>query len=115
MQFTCPGCDHASEVFGFVKEVFTCCAKDWGLETLMKELDCVRMIFHVSEDFEGKELEKKAEDMLTKLSKKQISPIDACTAMLQFFKCESQICSSHLISVYIIFTMDRTIVCKYPS
>lgn len=86
MQFMCPGCDHASEMFGFVKEVFTCCAKDWELETLIKELDCVRMIFHVSEDFEGKELEKKAEEMLTKLRKKQISPADACNAMLQFFK-----------------------------
>lgn len=86
IQFMCPGCGHASEMFGFVKEVFNCCAKDWGLETLMKELDCVRMIFHVSEDFEGKELEKKAKEMFTKLSKKQITPADACGAMLQFFK-----------------------------
>lgn len=86
MQFMCPGCDHASEMFGFVKEVFTCCAKEWGLETLMKELDCVKMIFTVSEDFEGKELEKKAGEMFTKLNKKQISPTDACNAMLHFFK-----------------------------
>ncbi|KAJ6816678.1 protein OBERON 3-like [Iris pallida] len=86
MQFMCPGCNHASEMFGFVKEVFTCCAKDWGLETLMKELDCVKNIFQVSEDFEGKELEKKAKEMLTKLSKNQISPADACNGMLHFFK-----------------------------
>ncbi|QHO60215.1 Protein OBERON [Arachis hypogaea] len=39
MQFHCIGCGHASEMFGFVKDVFMCCAKDWGLETLMKELD----------------------------------------------------------------------------
>ncbi|KAG0503712.1 hypothetical protein HPP92_003784 [Vanilla planifolia] len=69
MQFYCPGCDHASEMFGFVKEVFTCCAKGWGLETLMKELDCVRMIFHESQDLEGKELERKADEMLTMLGK----------------------------------------------
>ncbi|PKA56086.1 Protein OBERON 3 [Apostasia shenzhenica] len=86
MQFYCPGCDHASEMFGFVKEVFMCCAKDWGLETLMKELDCVRMIFDASQDLEGKELEKKAKEMLTLLGKKQVSPVDACGGMLQFFK-----------------------------
>ncbi|KAJ6818115.1 protein OBERON 3-like [Iris pallida] len=86
MQFMCPGCNHASEMFGFVKEVFTCCAKNWGIDTLMKELDCVKNIFQVSEDFEGKELEKKAREMLSKLSKNQISPIDACNGMLHFFK-----------------------------
>ncbi|CAJ1935450.1 unnamed protein product [Sphenostylis stenocarpa] len=56
MQFHCIGCGHASEMFGFVKDVFVYCAKDWGLETLMKELDCVRRIFSASEDRKGKEL-----------------------------------------------------------
>ncbi|XP_020574999.1 protein OBERON 3 [Phalaenopsis equestris] len=86
MQFYCPGCDHASEMFGFVKEVFMCCAKGWGLETLMKELDCVRMIFHESQDLEGKELERKVDEMLNMLGKKQISTLDACNGMLHFFK-----------------------------
>ncbi|XP_038990309.1 protein OBERON 3-like isoform X1 [Phoenix dactylifera] len=86
MQFHCPGCGHASEMFGFVKEVFICCAKDWGLETLLKELDCVRKIFHASEDFEGKGLHAKAEEILNMLTKKLISPIDACSNMLQFFQ-----------------------------
>ncbi|EHA8589100.1 protein OBERON 3-like [Cocos nucifera] len=88
MQFRCPGCGHASEMFGFVKEVFNCCAKDWGLETLMKELDCVRKIFHASEDFEGKGLHAKAEEILNMLGKMLISPMDACNSMLQFFKCK---------------------------
>ncbi|KAK8969648.1 Protein OBERON 3 [Platanthera guangdongensis] len=86
MHFYCPGCDHASEMFGFVKEVFVCCAKGWGLDTLMKELDCVRMIFHESQDLEGKELERKADEVLNMLGKKQISAMDACNAMLHFFK-----------------------------
>ncbi|XP_072991338.1 protein TITANIA-like [Typha latifolia] len=86
MQFQCLGCGHTSEMFGFVKEVFNCCAKQWGLETLMKELDCVRKIFCASEDFEGKGLHSKAEEALNKLSKRVISPSDACDSMLQFFR-----------------------------
>ncbi|KAK7399903.1 hypothetical protein VNO78_11098 [Psophocarpus tetragonolobus] len=85
MQFHCIGCGHASEMFGFVKDVFVCCAKDWGLETLMKELDCVRRIFRKSEDFKGKELHVKTDDMLLKLQTKMISPLDACNYIIQFF------------------------------
>lgn len=86
MHFHCLGCGHASDMFGFVKEVFNCCAKAWDLETLLKELDCVRKIFHGSTDLEGKELHGKAAEMLTSLSKKRISPVDACNSILQFFK-----------------------------
>ncbi|KAJ4972770.1 hypothetical protein NE237_005944 [Protea cynaroides] len=86
MQFYCLGCEHASEMFGFVKEVFLCCAKDWGLETLKKELDCVRRIFRGSENFKDKELQCKAEEALLKLENKIISPSEACDSILQFFK-----------------------------
>ncbi|XP_015957904.1 protein OBERON 3 [Arachis duranensis] len=85
MQFHCIGCGHASEMFGFVKDVFMCCAKDWGLETLMKELDCVRKIFRGSEDRKGKELHVKTDDMLLKLQTKMASPSDACNYITQFF------------------------------
>ncbi|MED6199154.1 hypothetical protein PIB30_073276 [Stylosanthes scabra] len=85
MQFHCIGCGHASEMFGFVKDVFMCCAKDWGLETLMKELDCVRRIFRGSEDRKGKELHVKTDDMLLKLQTKMVSPSDACNYITQFF------------------------------
>jgi hypothetical protein len=88
MQFQCLGCNHASEMFGFVKEVFNCCAEDWSPETHMKELDFVRKIFAASEDFEGKGLHAKAEEVLSMLVKKIISPSDATKTMLQFFKCE---------------------------
>ncbi|KAJ4961445.1 hypothetical protein NE237_021355 [Protea cynaroides] len=86
MQFHCLGCDHASEMFGFIKDVFLCCAKKWGIEALKKELDCVRKIFRRSEEFKGKELQSKAEEILLKLENKIISPSEACSSILQFFK-----------------------------
>lgn len=61
------------------------CAKDWGLETLMKELDCVRKIFWGSEDFKGKELHLKADQMLNKLESKLMSPFEVCSYIVQFF------------------------------
>ncbi|KAG5076202.1 hypothetical protein JHK82_054897 [Glycine max] len=85
VQFHCIGCGHTSEMYGFVKDVFVCCAKDWGLETLAKELDCVRRIFRGSEDRKGKELHIKTEDMLLKLQAKLVSPLDACNHIIQFF------------------------------
>ncbi|KAL7000762.1 hypothetical protein U1Q18_001914, partial [Sarracenia purpurea var. burkii] len=85
MQFHCLGCGHTSEMFGFVKDVFMSCAKDWALETLMKELDCVRRIFWESEDFKGKELRIKADDMHSKLESKLMSPMDVCNFIFQFF------------------------------
>lgn len=85
VQFNCLGCDHASEMYGFVKDVFLSCARDWGLETLMKELDCVRKIFRGSEDLKGKELHVKADEMLGKLRSKIMSPSDVCNLISQFF------------------------------
>ncbi|KAJ6768855.1 VERNALIZATION-INSENSITIVE PROTEIN 3 [Salix koriyanagi] len=89
MQFHCIGCNHASEMFGFVKDVFVCCAKDWGQETLIKELDCVRKIFKGSGDFKGKELHTKAEDLVSKLERKLMSSREACNVIIQFFNCKS--------------------------
>nr|KYP41935.1 hypothetical protein KK1_036672 [Cajanus cajan] len=85
VQFHCIGCGHASEMFGFVKDVFVCCAKEWSLETLIKELGCVRRIFQGSEDRKGKELHIKTDDMLLKLQAKLVSPLDACNYIVQFF------------------------------
>ncbi|WVZ56161.1 hypothetical protein U9M48_006732 [Paspalum notatum var. saurae] len=86
MQFQCLGCNHASEMFGFVKEVFNCCAENWSPDTQIKELDFVRKIFAASEDFEGKGLHAKAEEVLSMLKNKIISPSEATKNMLQFFK-----------------------------
>lgn len=89
MQFHCIGCGHASEMFGFVKDVFLCCAKDWGLETLVKELDCVKKVFRRSEDFKGRQLHIKAEEIISKLGSQLMSPSDACNFIIQFFNCKS--------------------------
>ncbi|RAL53876.1 hypothetical protein DM860_004347 [Cuscuta australis] len=70
MQFHCVACDHPSEMFGFVKEVFLNFAKDWSAETLSKELEYVRRVFFSSEDVRGKRLHEIAIQMLTKLSVK---------------------------------------------
>lgn len=85
MQFHCLGCGQPSEMFGFVKDVFMSCAKDWGLEILIKELDCVRKVFGGSEDRKGKELHIKADEFLTKLHNKIITPPEVCTSIFQFF------------------------------
>lgn len=85
MQFHCIGCGHASEMFGFVKDVFLHCAKDWGLDTFVKELDCVTKIFKGSNDFKGKELQKKAAELVSKLENKVMSPSEACNFIIRFF------------------------------
>ncbi|XVF43458.1 hypothetical protein PTKIN_Ptkin02bG0041500 [Pterospermum kingtungense] len=85
MQFNCIGCGHASEMFGFVKEVFLCCAKGWSPETLSKELDCVRKIFRGSDDSKGKDLHIKADELCNRLQNKSMSASDACSIIIQFF------------------------------
>ncbi|XP_073140075.1 protein OBERON 3 [Henckelia pumila] len=85
MQFYCLGCDHASEMFGFIKEAFVSCAKNWSVGTLIKELDCVSKIFQGSEDRKGKELHFAANEMLSKLENKALGPSDVCNLMFQFF------------------------------
>ncbi|KAI4385861.1 hypothetical protein MLD38_003851 [Melastoma candidum] len=85
MHFFCMGCDHASEMYGFIKDVFSCCAKDWGAESLIKELDCVKKIFRRSEDFKGIELHRMAEELLSRLKTRIISPSEACSVITKFF------------------------------
>lgn len=90
MQFHCIACEHSSEMFGFVKEVFTTCAKEWGAETLAKELDCVRRIFQGSEDSRGKQLWSKADQMLVKLADKG-DPSEVCNRFVAFLaECDSK-------------------------
>ncbi|MCD7449245.1 hypothetical protein HAX54_050683 [Datura stramonium] len=86
MQFYCLGCDNSSEMFGFARDVYMHCAKDWGEETLIKELDYVRQIFHGSEDFKGKELHAITYGLRNKLEKKMISPSNAIDFIFHFFK-----------------------------
>ncbi|KAI3445040.1 hypothetical protein Pfo_001705 [Paulownia fortunei] len=68
MQFYCVACDHPSEMFGFVKEVFQNFVKEWTVENLSRELEYVRRIFFASEDVRGKQLHEIAVRMLSKLA-----------------------------------------------
>lgn len=68
MQFYCVACDHPSEMFGFVKEVFQNFVKEWTAENLSRELEYVRKIFSASEDVRGKQLHEIAVRMLSKLA-----------------------------------------------
>ncbi|KAL2478441.1 protein OBERON 4-like [Forsythia ovata] len=70
MQFHCVGCDHPSEMFGFVKEVFQNFIKQWTAENLSRELEYVRRIFSASKDERGKQLHGIAIQMLSKLTNK---------------------------------------------
>ncbi|CAK9861194.1 unnamed protein product [Sphagnum jensenii] len=84
MQFHCIACDHTSELYGFVKDVFCTCAPQWDRDVLASELDCVRRIFHDSKDLHGQQLCSKAEQMLQQLDA-QVDPAIACSTMLKFF------------------------------
>lgn len=90
MQFNCLGCGHASEMLGFIKDVFKSCAEQWGLENLIKELDCVRKIFRGSRDLKGQKLYLKAAELISKLENKVMSPSDVCSTILQFFDSTDQ-------------------------
>lgn len=74
MQFHCVACDHPSEMFGFVKEVFQNFAKEWTSETFCKELEYVRRIFSASKDVRGRRLHEIADHMLAKLANKTHLP-----------------------------------------
>lgn len=70
MQFHCIACDHPSEMFGFVKEVFLNFAKDWSVEAFCKELEYVKRIFSASKDMRGRQLHEIADQMLLRLANK---------------------------------------------
>ncbi|XP_004308678.1 PREDICTED: protein OBERON 4 isoform X1 [Fragaria vesca subsp. vesca] len=74
MQFHCVACDHPSEMFGFVKEVFQNFAKDWTIENLARELEYVKRIFVVSKDMRGRQLYEIADQSLVRLANKSGLP-----------------------------------------
>ncbi|CAM6063857.1 unnamed protein product [Sphagnum tenellum] len=89
MQFHCIACDHTSELYGFVKDVFCNCARQWSQDVLASELDCVRRIFHDSNDARGQQLCSKAEQMLQQLGAQVDLPL-VCSTVLKFFSGEIQ-------------------------
>lgn len=84
MQFHCVVCNHPSEMFGFVKEVFLNFAREWKFERFCKELEYVNKIFSSSKDSRGKQLRQAADAMLASLKSKSIGLPEACNRILGF-------------------------------
>ncbi|KAJ7982231.1 Protein OBERON [Quillaja saponaria] len=89
MQFHCVACDHPSEMFGFVKEVFQNFAKEWTVETLHKELEYVKRIFSASKDLRGRGLHETADLILPRLANKSDFP-EVYSHIMSFFNGPSQ-------------------------
>ncbi|CAH8269613.1 unnamed protein product [Arabidopsis lyrata] len=90
MQFHCVACNHPSEMFGFVKEVFLNFAREWKFERFCKELEYVNKIFSSSKDSRGKQLRQAADAMLASLKSKLIGLPEACNRILGFVSdCDS--------------------------
>ncbi|CAM0872021.1 unnamed protein product [Alopecurus aequalis] len=70
MHFHCAACGHPSEMYGFVKEVFRSCAKQWRIEALIRELQYVERIFSASDDPRGRRVRNFVKQMLIKLENK---------------------------------------------
>lgn len=84
MQFHCTACGHPSEMFGFVKEVFKTCARNWKAETFAKELEFVRRIFSASDDARGKRLHDIANQLLLNLENNS-NLSEAFNYVMEFF------------------------------
>ncbi|CAH2058748.1 unnamed protein product [Thlaspi arvense] len=90
MQFHCVACNHPSEMFGFVKEVFLNFAREWKFERFCKELEYVSKIFSSGKDFRGKQLRQAADAMLASLKCQSIDLPEACNRILGFISdCDS--------------------------
>lgn len=67
MHFRCLACNRTSELLGWVKDVFQHCAPGWDREALLRELEFVGRIFHLSEDPRGRKLYRKCSDIVEKM------------------------------------------------
>ncbi|KAK8650826.1 hypothetical protein V6N13_140449 [Hibiscus sabdariffa] len=85
MVFRCRACNQASEVLGWVKDVFQHCAPAWDREALMRELDFVSRIFRGSDDPRGKKLFSKCEDLIEKM-RGGLAESTSCRSILIFFQ-----------------------------
>jgi hypothetical protein len=65
--FRCRACGNGSELLGWAKDVFRLFASHWDRDTLIRELNYVHRIFHVSDDTRGKHFYWKFEELLEKL------------------------------------------------
>lgn len=98
VQFHCVACGHPSEMFGFVKEVFRTCARQWSMDTLARELQYVERIFSCGDDARGKRVWDFVKQMLIKLENRAYYP-EVMKCVITFFSGKSYPC----IEVYCFF------------
>ncbi|KAL0921724.1 hypothetical protein M5K25_008825 [Dendrobium thyrsiflorum] len=85
MLFRCLACNRTSELLGWVKDVFQHCAPGWDREALLRELEFVSGIFHLSEDPRGRKLYRKCVEVVEKI-KSGASDSTACRILLLLFQ-----------------------------
>ncbi|WOL03944.1 OBERON-like protein [Canna indica] len=85
MLFRCQACHRTSELLGWVKDVFQQCAPAWDREALIREIDFVSKIFHLSQDPKGRKLYRKCIELIEKLKSGTPESI-ACTMLLHFLQ-----------------------------
>ncbi|KAJ3675590.1 hypothetical protein LUZ60_004632 [Juncus effusus] len=64
MEFRCQACQRASELLGWVRDVFQQCAPAWDRDGLVRELEFVCKIFRMSEDVKGRKLYYKCGELI---------------------------------------------------
>jgi hypothetical protein len=109
IQFHCAACGHPSEMFGFVKEVFRACARQWRMDTLVRELQYVERVFSYSDDAKGKRVWDFVKQMLIKLEKKAYYP-EVLKYVIAFFSGKLLIYSYPCIEVDCCFSVA---ICKF--
>jgi hypothetical protein len=109
MQFHCAACGHPSEMFGFVKEVFRACARQWRMDTLVRELQYVERVFSYSDDAKGKRVWDFVKQMLIKLENKAYYP-EVLKYVIAFFSGKLLIYSYPCIEVDCCFSVA---ICKF--
>ncbi|XP_062203682.1 OBERON-like protein [Phragmites australis] len=67
MLFRCRACQRASELLGWVKDVFQQCAPGWDRDALLRELEFVYKIFRLSEEPKGRVLFRKCTELIERL------------------------------------------------
>ncbi|XP_042413305.1 OBERON-like protein [Zingiber officinale] len=85
MLFRCQACQTMSKLLGWAKDVLQQCANGWNRETLMRELNFISKIFHLSQDSKGRKLYQKCGELLEKLKNGTPEPM-ACRMLLHFIQ-----------------------------
>lgn len=107
--FRCRACGSVSELLGWARDVFQNCALRWERDSLGKELDYVRRIFHMADDTRGKRLCWKSQEVLEKM-KTGLDTSTAIKEMLYFFQ-EAEIAESKDVDRDSGKVLDRKQVC----